>query len=1003
MKIISMDKGSFAFILGLLLWCSHMHANYINTASDIAFWQSAVSGIISDASGPLPGVIVTVKGTQRSAVSDQDGKYSIAAAVGDTLVFSFIGFKETEVSVTSSRIDITMAEDSAQLEEVMINAGYYSVKDKERTGSIARITSKEIETQPVTNILATMQGRMAGVSVTQTTGVPGGGFDIQIRGQNSLRSEGNSPLYVIDGVPYSSETVGNVRSNTILPFTSSPLNSINPGDIESIEVLKDADATAIYGSRGANGVVLVTTKKGKQGPTRYNLSYSHGLGKVTGFMEMMDTGQYVAMREEAFANDGIGFGEADYDVNGVWDRNRYTDWQKELLGGTAEFIDLQGSVSGGSERTQFILNTNLHKETTVFPGDYSYKKGNVRLSLSHSSSDDRFRLNAVAGYTAQKNNQPGVDLTRVALVLAPNAPALYDGQGNLNWEGSTWENPLGALEGKYRSRTGDMIANTMLSYRLFGDVILRSSLGYTETAHQDSRTQPSTMYDPAFMLGSEYSSIVSNSTRRSSWIAEPQVEWSFASGRSKVEALAGATFQELNGRQLVLEGTGFTSNALINNIASARTVAAITDSDYIYKYMAVFGRLNYSWDGRYILNLTGRRDGSSRFGPGKQFANFGAVGAAWLFSREKWFAGQDVLSFGKIRGSYGSAGNDQIGNYQFLNTYASTGIGYGGLVGVAPLRLYNPDFGWETNKKLEAAVEAGFFKDRIFVTAAFYDNRSSNQLVGIPLPATTGFATVQYNLDAVVQNRGVEFTLSTVNFHRDDFRWETHFNISFSKNKLLSFPNLEGSTYRNQLVIGEPLNIKKMYHFTGLNRETGLYEFEDVNGDGQLTAAEDMKTVVDFNPEFFGGVHNTLRYKGWELDFLFQFVKQQNYSEEYNTGLPGMSGNQPASLVHRWQNPGDRGPFQQYSTGVNAGVADAASRYYESDAIVKDASFIRLKNVALYYNVPKEWLGGLQARISVTGQNLLTFTPYKGPDPEFRFTGYLPPLRVFTTGITLTF
>jgi len=1003
MKIISLDKGCFAFILGLLLWCSHMHANSLESYNPLLNWQSSVSGTVSDGTGPLPGVTIYVKGSSTSTVSGDDGNFTIAAAVGDTLVFSFLGFKDIELAVTSLRHNVILQEDVSQLQEVVINAGYYSVKDRNRTGSISRITAKDIETQPVTNVLATMQGRMAGVSITQNTGVPGGGFDIQVRGQNSLRADGNSPLFIIDGVPYATQTVGYGASTVVMPFTSSPLNSINPGDIESIEVLKDADATAIYGSRGANGVVLVTTKKGKEGKTRFNVGYSGGIGKVTGFMDLMDTRQYLAMRAEAFENDGIPYGPADYDINGTWDQSRYTDWQKELLGGTAVYQDAQASVSGGLAQTQFLVGSNWHTETTVFPGDYRYNKSNLRANINHESQDRRFRINLTAGYTIQKNDLPGNDLTRRAITLAPNAPALYDGQGNLNWENSTWQNPLAALNAEYLANTSDLIGNMVVSYNLTEDLAIKASSGFTDTRHKETRTEPSTIYDPAYGVGSESSSAVFNNTDRQSWILEPQVTWHRTIGPGKLEALAGATWQEVKSNQFVQFAFGFPSNALINHFPAAGYVGILADERTEYRYHAFFGRINYGIKDKYFINLTGRRDGSSRFGPGRQFASFGAIGAAWIISNEELIKDSKIVSFLKLRGSYGTSGNDQIGDYQFMDAYSTAGSNYGGVVGIAPVRLFNPDFGWETNRKLELAVEAGFFRDRIYITAGWYRNRSSSQLVGIPLPATTGFPSVQANLDATVQNSGMEFTLRSTNLDSKHFSWTTNFNIAVSKNKLIEFPGLEGSTYSNQYVIGSPLNITKLYGYSGVDPQTGVYTFVDVNGDGQITTPEDRQTVVDFNPQFFGGLQNQLSYKQWQLSFLFQFVKQLNYSPEYSTGRPGAMGNQPPAVMDRWQQPGDIASHQQYTTGANPLAADAGGKYFESNAIVTDASFIRLKNIALSYTLPDNLIKSVQCRLTFEAQNLLTITPYKGADPEFRFAGYLPPLRTITTGLQLNF
>ncbi|WP_159798924.1 SusC/RagA family TonB-linked outer membrane protein [Flavobacterium sp. MK4S-17] len=1003
MKIISLDKGCFAFILGLLLWCSHMHANYLSHNITISYWQSAVSGTVSDTAGTLPGVTVFVKGKSISTITDEKGQYSINAALGDTLVFSFVGFKDKELIVTAPVHNVTLEENTTQLGEVVINAGYYNVRQKESTGSISRITAKEIEGQPVTNVLATMQGRMPGVHIVQGTGVAGGGFDIRIRGQNSLRDGGNAPLYIIDGVPYSSENIGNGQTSTVLPAPTSPLNSINPSEIESIEVLKDADATAIYGSRGANGVVLITTKKGKAGKTTVSATYSRGFGRVTGFMDMLSTEQYIQMREEAFANDGIPIGPADFDVNGTYDRNRYTDWQDVLLGGTADITSLQASVSGGSEKTQFLLTGTYNKETTVFPGDFGYGKGGARLQVSHRSDDGRFTANATAGYTAQKNEQPGLDPTPIAAMLVPNAPALYDSEGNLNWEGSTWINPLGEFNGKFRTDTHDFIANTLLSYTVLEGLTLRSSFGFTDTRHLEDRTMPNTIYDPAYGIGPEFSTLYLTTTSRQSYIIEPQLAYTRQWEKLKLEALAGTTFQQLTGAQLAQSGTGFSSNSLIYNLAAATSLDVASHLESDYRYNAVFARVNLNWDRRYIVNLTGRRDGSSRFGPGRRFANFGAVGAAWLFSSEEFLSGSTVLSYGKLRGSYGTTGNDQIGDYQFLDSYAVSPNTYGGSSGLQPTRLFNPDYGWETNRKLEVGLETGWLKDRILFSAGWFRNRSSSQLVGVPLPATTGFTSIQANLDAVVENSGWEFSLTTVNVQKPDFTWSTGINLTIARNRLVAFPDLEGSSYENLYVIGQPLNIRKVYEYTGIDPQTGLYQFRDFNGDGILTGEDDRQAVRDLNPRFFGGVSNSLSYKGITLDFLFQFVSQDNYNEKVSSGPPGTFANQPAAVMDRWTSPGSGGQYQRFTTGADSEAVTAFNRFMNSTGVISDASFIRLKNIALSYTLPKNVTPRLGCRVFLEGQNLLTITGYKGRDPEFAGLNYLPPLKIISTGIQLTF
>lgn len=1001
MKIISLDKGSFAFILGLLLWCSHMQANYTCNPSNALHFQSFVNGTVSDSQGPLPGVAITVKGTAISTVSDGQGKYAIPASAGDTLLFSFIGFTTQEILVSGSTLDILLQEDSKKLEELVINAGYYSVKDKERTGSIARITSKDIETQPVANVMATMQGRMAGVEIIQDGGNPMSGFRVRIRGQNSLRPEGNDPLYIIDGVPYSSEAMGSNNTSTALGSPTSPLSNINPSDIQSIEVLKDADATAIYGSRGANGVVLITTRKGKAGKTTVDFTATTAIGKVTRMLDLMDTSQYLQMRREAFANDGITEYPAwAYDINGTWDQNRYTDWQEELLGGTAQIQNFTGSVTGGSENTQYLLSASLRNETTVYPGDFKYSKAGFHFNASHTSTDQRFRLGFSANYTYQDNLQAATDLTRIARTLAPNAPALYDSNGELNWENGTFDNPMAELEAKNTAVANDLVANTVLSYKILPGLELKSSFGFTSLQNDESRTVPSTMYNPAYGLGPEYSSLFASSLDRKSWIVEPQASWTKTVGKAGINILAGATAQNVVNRRLQQSGSGFTTNSLITDMASAQVTYTSLSDEIIYRYQAVFARANLNWDGRYIVNLTGRRDGSSRFGPGNRFAWFGAVGGAWIFSGENWLEDEELLSFGKLRTSYGTSGNDQIGDYQYLDTYVSAGTGYGQYNGLNPARLYNPDFGWEINHKFEVALETGFFSDRLFFTVAYFQNRSSNQLIGIQLPRTTGFASLNGNLDAKVENKGWEFTLRSENFHGKDFNWTTSLNLSVLRNKLLSFPDLEGSAYSNTYVVGESINIRKLYQFEGVDPQTGLYKFKDVNGDG-IISAPDRQHIADLNPEFYGGLQNQLRYKRVNLDFLFQFVKQQ--STDYSTNVAaGALANERTYALERWQQSDDVASHQLYTTGANGAAVQAYNNYIRSSASVVDGSFIRLKNIAISYDLPLPQ-EAFKCRLYMQGQNLLTFSPYKGGDPEFRYSGFLPPSKLYSLGVQLTF
>ncbi|MEO5789258.1 SusC/RagA family TonB-linked outer membrane protein [Gelidibacter sp.] len=618
------------------------------TAQDIL-----VTGKVIDAHLPISGANVLIINTTNGVVTDFDGRYRITAKPTDTLQISYLGYTTLTIPILNrSMINVTLQEDATTLGEVQINAGYYTTTDREKTGSIARITAKDIQGQPVNNPLEALIGRLTGVDVVPTSGVPGSGFEVKIRGQNSIMG-GNAPLYIIDGVPFDSQSLGASNSSlTIIPSGNiSPLNAINPATIESIEVLKDADATAIYGSRGANGVVLITTKKGKQGDTKFTINSSAGIANITLKSDLLNTAQYIEMRREAFANDGIATYPYDaYDVNGTWDQTRDTDWQEILIGGTAITRKLEASVSGGSERTQVLLSGMHQNETTVFPGDFNYDRISINSNLNHHSINKRFEMVFNSAYTIEDNHLPSSDLTSNALWLAPNAPQLYDDAGSLNWANNTWTNPLAQLEGTYTSSANTLIANAVLNYHVLDNLTLKLNTGYSNTVLEDQRHIPHTIYNPAFGLQSRISQSYSHQAQRNTFIAEPQLSWSFSNAQHSWQLLLGTTFQNRKEERLTLLGVGFSDNSFLGTLSAANNLRILNENQLEYKYQSLFGRINYAFKKKLFLNVTARRDGSSRFSTGNRYGNFGAVGAAWFFSEDlklPW------LSFGKIRGSYG--------------------------------------------------------------------------------------------------------------------------------------------------------------------------------------------------------------------------------------------------------------------------------------------------------------------------------------------------------------
>lgn len=973
-----------------------------------------VKGRIVDESGvALVGASVSIKGTERRIITNENGEFSfIKVDEGAILVISFIGYEGKETRVRSDLGDVKLTQKTAGLEEVTINAGYYRVTDKERTGSIAKVTAKDIENQPVNNVLSAIQGRMAGVSITQNSGVAGGGYDIQIRGRNSLRTitnntnDGNQALFILDGVPMSS-AVKSTFSSQILPLNNiSPLNSLNINDIESIVVLKDADATAIYGSRGANGVILITTKKGDKNQSVISLSSNLTFSNVSSKMEMLSTSQYIDMRQKAFSNDNISIYPATaYDVNGAWDKSSYTDWQNILTGSTATTSNTSLGLSGGSEQWSYRINATHNEQTTVYPADYKYKNNAFSTAFTHFSKDKKLSLALSNNFSQQYNNVINEDLTNIGLFLSPNSPALYNADGSLNWQNNTFTNPMASTVVTYENDTKQLNNSLNISYQLFRNITFSINSGFNYQNFEEFNLRPYTRYNPAFNFTSATGSSTFTSTYSSfSYNVEPQLTGDFNFGKSKVSVLFGGTLQSAESKQSSIQATGFESISLMRNINAAKT-KILSDVLYNdYKYAAFFGRLNYQFDNKYIINLTARRDGSSRFGPNNRFANFGAIGAAWLFSNESFFKEFRCLSFGKLRTSYGIAGSDNIGNAQFLDTYsvASSSI-YNGVVGLVPTRLFNGDFSWEKTKKLEAALELGFLNDRLNVNASWYRNLSSNQLVGIPLSSITGFTSVQANLPATVENKGWEFEIHSRPIVTKGFSWQSDLNFAIPKNRLVSFPNLEGSTYSNQYAIGAPTSIVKLYELTGVNATTGAYSFVDIDGDGKISSPNDNRYIEDLSIKFYGGWSNRLQYKNLDLSFLLQFTKQRNYN--YNSYMPvaGTMNNQPIEVLNVWSAETPNGFYMPYSTGVNAAKNTAQANFMKSTAAVGDASFIRLKNIQLNYRLKFKKLAVKDVLIYVQGQNLLTLTKYFGIDPEFVVTGYLPPLKTWSFGTQINF
>lgn len=973
--------------------------------------ERTIKGTVTTNQKPIAGVVVSQEGNNSVTTTNSSGQYQFKITGNNAiLIFKHPDYSETRVEVgEQSTLNIHLQKEK-QIDEVVLNAGYYQVKERESTGSIAKVTSKDIENQPVNNVLSAVQGRMAGVNIIQNTGTPGGGFEVQIRGRNSLRTyltagyDANAPLYVIDGVPMPSLNEYKAGlTGAVLPYNdTNPLNSLNPDDISSLEVLKDADATAIYGSRGANGVVLITTKRGKVGRTQVKVNTSYGIGAYANLPKTMSTQDYLKMRALAFSNDGVNtYPTNAYDINGRWDKERYTDWQKFFVGNKSEQSDTQLSVSGGNSNTRFTLSGGHREETTVFPGNYRYKRNTVSTNTEHQSTDRKLRVTFTGNYSTEDNTLPPSDFKSIYGNIAPNAPALYTPEGGYNWENGTFVNPMSVASQTVTMQGKNLNANLNVQYQITKGLSINLNGGYGYYDRAEQRIYPKTFYNPTSNIGSERSSLRTGSMVNRNWILEPQLNYEKKWGKHTMNALLGSSFQDQTSKNLTLLGTKFPTDELIYNIASAATITVASSYQFHYRYQALYSRLNYSYDEKYFLNLTARRDGSSRFGEDKRFGNFGAIGGAWIFSKEQFMENVSWLSYGKLRGSYGITGSDQIGDYQFYDTYLNSGGSYDNVSGMLPSRLYNKNFGWESTRKLEAALEWSMFKDKLTMSAAWYRNISSNQLVGIPLPSTTGFTSYNANLEATVMNRGLEFTAQLEIYKSASLKWNLMANLTLPKNKLLRFPNLETSTYANSFEVGKSTTLVKLYHYTGIDPVTGLYTVADQNND-EIINSQDKTIVKELQPTWYGGIQQNIQYKNWTLDFLFQLTQQSQQNIYANDNYIGAVGTIQNLYLDYWTPDNPEAQIQRPTSGSNTQAVAAHNFFKQSDATVSNCFTVRLRNASLSYHVPLHTTKMI-VKVYMQAQNLFLWSNYKGIDPEFNLQGYTNALRVISTGVTINF
>ena len=993
-----------------------------------------VHGKVVDRDGhALPGVSISLKGTQYGWTTNQEGAFTcVLLENGGVLVFSSVGYAHQEVRVTQNEnsLIVGLREQISTLDEIQTTA-YSKTTQRFNTGDITTVTSDEIARNPVPNVLQALQGRVAGMFVSEQTGEVNGAFTVQIRSLNTLSggpsglpnetSYGGQPLYIVDGVEYPAGTSLPMLNGIGAPQAQeygNALNYLDPSLIESINVLKGADATAIYGSRGAFGVILVTTKKAKTGKPSLNVSVYHGISELASHPKLMNTTQYLALRHNAFANDGLQPGATDYDVNGVWDTTKSTNWQTYFLGGHAPTTRVNGTYSGGSATSSFLIGASYN---TI--GDVEFSKGSVRsggmnFSVNTSTNDRKFVMGLSGSYSTNTDDMVPVDFSgQSGVTQAPDAPALVLPDGKLNW--SNPPNPLALLNSIYKNVTDNLLANTNMTYTPLKGLSLVLTGGFSLVTAKEFSGQPSSVFNPATFLAANTNSAINQYTIRT-LSADPRAQYTrIFWGKGRLEVIAGGSIRDIENRSTLIGGSDYLSDELLLNPSSADQAHTTTYyNEYPNRYVGGFASINYRWANKYILELNGRRDGSSLFGNDRQFGNFGSVAGGWIVSEEPWFKPlRSFMDFLKLKGSYGLVGGSSLSPYSYIDIYNFYSNSYTGGLGLTPQNLANPYLHWETDKNLEGGLSFELLNGLVNVDALYYFDRAGDQLTNQPLASITGFTSFTVNSPAEIHSYGTEITLITHNIRKKDFTWDTKLNFTAPRTKLVAYPGLGNLVNNVNYEIGKPITGIKLYRFAGVDPAKGVYNFYNAAGTKgeytpflsptQLNPLTDRNQFVDVAPKFYGGILNSFTYKNFSMDFLVTVTDRMgpNYEGQQSFPLGLVDQNGPTDIAsRRWMKPGDVTSVPKASTSF-LGLLDQFN-FINSTGAYSNATYARLQNLSVSYRLPSRLIR--RARVSgmsvyLAGQNLLTVSKYGDLDPENMSGQHMPPLRVFTGGLNINF
>lgn len=972
-----------------------------------------VQGTVTDEGGePIPGTSVTVKGTTTGTVADIDGNFSLNVPESGVLVFSFIGFSTKEVQITNeSVVNVRLSEQLSDLGEVVI-VGYGVQRKSDLTGSVSSVGEREIKQVAVASLDQALQGRASGVQVTQASAAPGGGVSIRVRGGNSINAS-NEPLYVIDGIPFfpNNATVSPGASGGAQPQNA--LANINPGDIESMEILKDASATAIYGSRGANGVVIITTKRGKAGAINVDVESYYGIQQVSRKIPLLNAEEFAIIANEARVNRAQEPIFSQADISNF--RNNSTDWQDEVFR-EAPIQNHQVTVSGGDAKTRYAISGNYFNQDGVILNS-GFSRGSIRVNVD-KTINSKVTIGNSLTISRSSNNQQVTDITRGgvvngALVFSPTLP-VFDADNNYTFDNSAIPgsqqvgNPVqDAMETLNKTITNRVLGNVFLEWKIMDNLNFRASGGADFQTGRRDFYAPSTNNRGRNAFGS---ALVEKRDVFSP-VGTITLNYDKKFEDSYLTLLAGYESQSQMVDFIGASATNFPTDALgTDNLGLGQIVGTPFSGRSLWRLDSWFGRVNYTLFEKFLFTGTFRADGSSRFGAGNKWGYFPSAAIGYNMSNEPFINNLSWMSTLKLTSSWGLTGNQEIGLYQSLSQLNTQRypFGTGIAIGLAPGRIPNPDLRWEKTNQVNISLEMGFFEDRVFFEAAAYYKTTQDLLLPLDLPRSTGYSTILQNIGSV-ENKGLELAITSNNLS-GRLKWVTNANITFNRNTVVALG--PGETFRlapdtgdghlqiansSILQVGSPVG-----SFFGMVTD-GIYQvgdeilpgsssfgtvgpgdirYVDVNGDGVVNN-NDRTIIGNPQPKFFFGINNNFNYKNFDLSILMNGtygndVWNVNTHELYrNDGAT----NNVREVLNRWtpENPSNEWPSSR------------TRPFVLSDRHIEDASFLRIRNVTFGYTFPATNINWLRSfRFYMQGQNLFTFTNYSGFDPEVNSLGQNP-------------